>query len=319
MEDVLEALEELKKIPKEQIVIVDTCAFSPKNEELLWKIGSGWHGVKDLTENYLKGKIDQVNAFVDHFPNRDIVILREVYEELKVGLDSVHNSLSFLRNDLNRGAVMKYGDKLELLEDYSNDFHSILKRLKKHDLRVSFFKKTNDQTKKLSDLYKDEMERFRRCLIPKEKKVLESVLAKMNGLADIDSEELNGKFKMGYRNYIPLISLALNYGKDMRFKAVGNLTRRKKAGNGLVMNTDNKIVATAYSLAYFQPVHILTRDRGLERLVERVGEGIFNGKTQEEYKLRGVPRHDVEVTNLFDYCDDRTEEVEETEDSTSLV
>lgn len=64
---------------------------------------------------------------------------------------------------------------------------------------------------------------------------------------------------------------------------------------GESLHTDVKLVATAYTLAYRNPITILTRDKGIELMTKQVAELIKPYETRREYLLHKTPRKQITI------------------------
>jgi hypothetical protein len=77
------------------------------------------------------------------------------------------------------------------------------------------------------------------------------------------------------------LSMAKAFSKDLDEKSLNNKNKLISPINlGAQLETDKKIAATAYTVSHENPAYILTSDRGLEKLLSRMGERIEIGGTR---------------------------------------
>jgi len=102
------------------------------------------------------------------------------------------------------------------------------------------------------------------------------------------------------KNYENLLEIARVSSKD--FDKIPMARDRRKINPINLrkeLDTDKKIVATAFVLSYDNLVHIATRDKEIEKLVKRVGESI---RRKRRYINIPIPKNSIGIINPdFDF------------------
>ncbi len=120
------------------------------------------------------------------------------------------------------------------------------------------------------------------------------------------------KYKNGYQfseiekeQYEKLLKAARSHSKDLD---KNSMARKENYNNpinvGLTKETDKKIVATTYTLAYNFPIYIITQDRGITQLIRRIRKNELNNSKSQIKR----PRNRIGIIYYDSYKEDLEKE-----------
>lgn len=122
--------------------------------------------------------------------------------------------------------------------------------------------------------------------------------------------------------YLELLSTARNRSKDLLEKTyVRKENHRHPVHLGEDLETDQHLAATAFTLAYTNPVTLVTGDNGLIELVRRVYESIHLGhvRTPCRTQIHRVPPYTVNCFNPYPYDQEETKRLREIENRMDFI
>lgn len=121
---------------------------------------------------------------------------------------------------------------------------------------------------------------------------LHQVAKKMNSIS-AKSKEITNSLSFGL-----FLQIASNNSTKMSTRDTErNMKNYRPSPMGIHLNTDCKILASAFCIAYENPVLILSRDNRLTLLAKTLGNYLHSDLCKGRYKIKCVPEKTIEVYN----------------------
>lgn len=282
-------------------IILDTNVTTTDHDSINDNLYGGWSSLTHISEEIVASSTKRIVELEDLVDTGRLVVLREVLDEITAGYSRVDKSLKYFRNDvLKRYEDPQYKSILEQLHEYNFARLKFLKRISRSEFRIGFTD-GRSHCDELNSIIKEEREKF-----------IDTLNTEMNNAyigiteGDFQSEmarpkprDYDGNFKVDFNLYQGMLKLALSRFRDLKRKAIKKSFSIYHPGcQGLILDTDSKIVATGLALSYTSPVTILTRDKGVKELSERIVLAFGEPHVPVKYGLSTFPQEKLEVLDL---------------------
>jgi len=299
-------------------VILDTSATTPdscrKIDDALY---TGWRGFQQIDENpFHEGieRFEDLERIIDQSPT---IILPEVITELNAHLHFLNHQAEYFRSTLDSRHVKerigerRYGkmksqliSKLTALEDYRDAVYTFIRLSDRHEHRISFDKAGHSHYELLARTFERELDYLRGKLDNGRKEVLEKMLHDQKYTPEDVARSYDGDVSVPFQAYYPLLKQAILHSLDYPERALEVVKDLKQPNSqGIFLNTDRKIIATAYTLSYKDPAIILSNDLGILNVMRRMNKNFKNKDHRDRYGLI-VPKispefrsADIEIDN----------------------
>lgn len=267
------------------VILVDTSVLDYKPGYSLAKVlYDSWSGLQRVDTSHLASGIARLNELEQLPTLGTVVIVREVVIEMRRNLEIINAQIQRLQKRLdNRYTMEEIGRRryqklrpefvviLEALSCYTNKVHEYLKTTDNREHRIRFHEPHERMYAELTQIARDDQARFARSLSRQDRATLDRITSTKNPHSDARARDYDGLATVDFATYAALLKTAVEKSHDDRLYALRrNATIVKTNPQGFFLNTDRKIVATAFALAHHAPTVVVSNDLGLRRVMGRV-------------------------------------------------
>lgn len=280
---------------KEEIAIIDTSILI-SSQGMINDLSNKCKGFRrspkqtiiDAQENL--GRIQHIVNF------ENLVILKEVHEELEFGMTRINQGLKYLKQCAShcKGNESRFVEKIPFLKSYAESVYRFVNRLDNNLLRIGFYNDGLNHNFRLNEIMHTETERVVKELNRQELDFYEKVIPQMR-----TGESYDGKIKLPFEEYRSSLEYAFDCSRDFRIRKMKDSARKDKYSIGDKSHTDTKIAATAFALSYYSPILLMSGDKDLCRTVDRMEKGISNKRVRDFYGLREKTDNSIKVYNPY--------------------
>jgi hypothetical protein len=299
-------------------VILDTSATTPDScRQINDALYTGWRGFQQIDVHpFHEGieRLEDLERIIDQSPT---IILPEVIKEMNAHLHFMNHQAEYFRRTLNSRQVKerigerRYGKmkgqlatKLGALEEYRDALYSFIKLSDRHEHRISFDRAGQSHYELLARTFERELGYLRGKLDSGRREVLEKMIHEQKYNPDEVAKGYDGDVSVPFQAYYPLLKQAILHSLDYPERALEDVKDLKHPNSqGIFLNTDRKIIATAYTLTYKDPAIILSNDLGILNVMRRMNKNFMNKAHRERYGLI-IPKNfpefrsaDIEIDN----------------------
>ena len=274
----------LEQIANGRKIILDTSSLSTTSFDLLGMLYEEIEGLDSINPETIKENIDRLGEIKSLDVNGRFVVIEEVYKEIETGLNLLNGHIKFIQK------VNQNSGRTGLISAYRN--YSRNRTPKKHNKLFRRGRRADEERAETMILDEDSEEIL--GLLRQYAKGIYTLLnsaRKNNPVQEIKIKELS--------DFLPFFNLT----RDLKPYIISEFSTNHKKdyekpqGLGEELQTDEKIIASAFYLSAKNPIAILTRDNTLIEIARTIGAIIDNDKIKREYGITQKERFDILAYN----------------------
>ena len=295
--------ESLESLLKEgELAVLDTSFVSVLSEHSLNDYAyMGRNGLDKLPNELIQENIERLGNIEDLAATGKLVVLREVLEEMTASLNALNFSLNYFRSS---GYNKEYPEKIEGLSQYTFMKSKLIKKLGRKEFKPAFFPQNPSFIEELNKILTYSQNNFVKNLIPEARRKYEKLVFERPDiplLRNFKNEDFQGKFVVDFYSYRAFLKATLLRAINMKLKALNsnaNDRKRIKGAYSCILDTDSKIVTTAFTLSYCSPVAVFTTDLGINDLILKDVPEIIKADRDGYIKLYSLPKCPIRLIDL---------------------
>jgi len=298
------------------IAVLDASAVNSEGTHSMNEIlYAGWHGLRQLDRGMVISGIQRLNDLERIIGGSKVVVLREVVDEVRTNLDLMNHHLKFFK-DTNgtRNTIYKLGQrryerdkadlagKLSILRNYSKQLYCFIGLVDNRDCRIGFEHSCSGFFNELTDIFIGDNSRFVKDIDGNQRRILEKITSKNHPSCAARPGDYDGKLTVDYPEYRFYMKTAMALSMKCREKSLNKLESfRNPRAQGFFLNTDRKIIASAYSLSSNHQVLVVSNDMGIKGVMDSMNRCLRAECYREKYYLKmpkALPRFyspDIEI------------------------
>jgi|GEM_PF-4869937 len=287
---------EFERRAEGEMTLLDTSILIPYHE-LIIHLSNKLRGFGKLSHELLEEKVQEIIKINGLASSENLIVIKEVIEELSYGLSKIHQSINYFKTIKNKEKKARYSPKLDTLQSYADETYKLIKKIDTKALKIGFFNEEKNYYSLLNQLFKRDYESLFSKLNKKESEFLKELYLKKANLTKVSEKDYRGKFKVDFNDYCSSLHLSLACSKTIKIQSIKDAMNNGRFPSGIILNTDSKIAATAFTLSYSFPVLVMTKDRGIRKLIERMETSAYEEKVRDFYGLKPRPKNSISISN----------------------
>lgn len=294
-------LSELRERAQGKTILLDTSGIFYHNE-FIGRVAfkNGKLRSKEITKKDAHYKTGYLMAFNKFLSSENMIVTKEVLRECSAGVYAIKKALETIakrkKADPNGPSSRLY----DSINGYWRQMVGINSKLNSRDLGISFSEGDDRLFDSLDYLVREEDRLFREDLgsdkVIFDKMQVEALKRRHD--FKVKPEDYQGLTKISFiENYMPYLLLAMKEGRDSRKRSLLHANRNHKSGIGALLNTDSRVMATAFALSYHSDVLVFSADRDFTAIKEGI-ESLTNLRKIRErfgYSKNKTKRHFAEI------------------------
>ncbi len=295
-------------------ILLDSSFFTPQYS-LCRELYRGFGGINQIPQQALEEnaqRVKDINLLAD---TGKLVVIGEALSEVRSYYKNLDSHVSYLRGfqqtrDSQRSDIQT-AKRIEEIGEYVDKLYSLVSRLDSPQFRIGFQGEENGEFARLESLIAEERGNFLNFLRngpdkemrEKRTRFFQRLLDNKGRVVAMDQEHYKGDFKVDFVSYYGYLKMAMHRSLDQKRSRIDHALRISKPScNGLLLDTQSKIVAAGFAMSYLQPALILSRTESIKYTVERVKEFVRSGEGRR-YGIVNHSRNSLEFLNI-DYKED---------------
>jgi len=216
---------------------------------------------------------------------KNLVVIKEVKAELRRGAGIFTKIYETFRSRTGnyRGNKRGFDEKFKLMEDLLYLKKSFVANLDSFSKGLGFKEDGQDHNYKIERIIDRDMNDV--LLSLSEEKQEECGTSLFERIPENSSKK--NKFLVDFNDYSASLALALDCSREKRVEEIES----KGVSYGMRLNTDSRVAAAAFTLSFYRPVLLMTKDNGLDRAVCEMEKAYSDSKIKNKYNFTHSSRN----------------------------